>query len=308
MSSRPLIQARGLTRWFGPVIALNDVQLSIQAPIVGLLGPNGAGKSTFIKLLVGLLKPSLGNLALLGQKPWANRDLAARLGYCPERHRFWEDMTARQFVQILLRLHGFDSSSACSTADSALERVHLGQVGRRRIKTLSHGMRQRLKLAQALAHQPEIIVLDEPLTGLDPIQRSMVISLLKEEAQRGVFVIVSSHVLHELEAMTRHIVMLNRGRVVAEGELEQIRALIDSHPHRIALVAAKARELGQQLLGQQHVTRIEVDKDRVVVETRNADECYDRIAELALGGDFHIEQMYSLDDNLEAVFKYLVEG
>ncbi len=308
MSSSATIDASGLTRWFGPVIALNDVQLSVQAPIIGLLGPNGAGKSTFIKLLVGLLKPSLGTLLLMGQQPWQNDDLAARLGYCPERHRFWNDMTALEFVQLLTRLHGFDASLSLSTAHDALSRVELEKMAMRKIKTLSHGMRQRLKLAQALAHKPEILVLDEPLTGLDPLQRSMVISLLKEEARKGVFVLVSSHVLHELEAMTRHIVMLNRGRVVAEGELEKIRELMDSHPHRIALVAKRLRALGQELLGHDDVVRVEVDDRKIVIETRRPDECYDRIGKLALDGDFQIEQMYSMDDNLEAVFKYLVEG
>jgi len=169
-------------------------------------------------------------------------------------------------------------------------------------------MRQRLKLAQAVAHRPRVLVLDEPLTGLDPVQRARAIDLVREEAQAGVRVLVSSHVLHELEAMTDRIVLLHRGRLVAEGAVARIRDLIDAHPHRIALVADRPRPLGQELLAADDVVRVEVDDQRVIVETRQPDACYARIGRLAVEADFGIQEMVSLDDNLEAVFRYLVHG
>jgi ABC-2 type transport system ATP-binding protein len=300
-------QAIGLTKWYGQVIAVNDLSFTADAGIVGLLGPNGAGKSTLIKLLVGQLRPSSGRVLLGGQVPWANPSLTARLGYCPEHDRFYEDLSALDFVVVLTRLHGFGSARAEALSRAALERVDLTGQADKPVRALSHGMRQRLKLAQALAHRPQVLVLDEPLSGLDPIQRLRLISLLRAEAEAGTQVLVSSHVLHELEAMTDHILLINRGRMLAEGAVERIRALIDDHPHRIALTVDRARELGQVLLGHEDVVRVEVDGDRVVIETAAPDACYDRIGELACEGEFQIKAMVSLDDNLEAVFRYLVQ-
>ncbi len=303
----PGLAASGLTKWFGQVIALNDLSFTVDAPIVGLLGPNGAGKSTLIKLLVGQLRPSRGSVRLLGQRPWANRGLMARLGYCPEHDRFYEDLTAAGFVTVLTRLHGFSGREAARLAGEALERVGLADQAGRPVRSLSHGMRQRLKLAQALAHRPEVLVLDEPLSGMDPSNRGRTIEMLKFEADRGVTVVVSSHVLHELEAMTSQILLINRGRMVAEGQVRKIRELIDAHPHRIALAAGRPRELGRELLLHEDVVRVEIDAGRLIVETRSPDACYDRIGELAAQGDFQIRSMVSLDDNLEAVFRYLVQ-
>lgn len=303
----PRLEAEGLTRWYGQVIALNDIGFAARAPIVGLLGPNGAGKSTLIKLLTGQLRPSKGSVRLLGEEPWMNPRLMARLGYCPEHDRFYEDMPAMEFVRVLTRLHGYGDRDARTLARAALEQVELLAAADRPCRALSHGMRQRLKLAQALAHAPEALVLDEPLSGLDPVQRARCIELLTGLGARGVSVIVSSHVLHELEAMTQHILLLHRGRMLAQGEVGRIRELIDAHPHRIALTAARARELGRELLGFEDVARVEVDGQRLVVETRTPDRCYERIGELAASGAFGVSAMTSLDDNLEAVFRYLVE-
>jgi len=301
------VQASGLCKWYGPVVALNDLGFAVQAPVVGLLGPNGAGKSTLLKLLCGQLRPSKGEVRLLGEAPWDNRRLMARLGYCPEHDRFYEDMPALEFVALLTRLHGFDSPDAARLARAALAEVELEEVAARPIRALSHGMRQRLKLAQALAHGPEALVLDEPLSGLDPLQRARVIELLRRLGDRGVSVLISSHVLHELEAMTDHILLLSRGRMLAQGAVGEVRALIDAHPHRIALEAARPRELGRELLSFEDVVRVELEGARVVIETRSPDTCYERIGELAASGAFGIRAMLSLDDNMEAVFRYLVQ-
>jgi ABC-2 type transport system ATP-binding protein len=302
-----MFQSTGLTKWFGQVIAVNDITFQSRAGIVGLLGPNGAGKSTLIKLLSGQLRPSKGEVRVSGQTPWGNRRLLSSLGYCPEHDRFYEDLTPLQFVSLLTRLHGYPADEARKLSGEALELVELTQKIDKPIRTLSHGMRQRLKVAQALAHQPGWLVLDEPLSGMDPVGRARMIRLFRNKAEEGTAVLVSSHVLHELEAMTTDILLLNKGRLLAQGQVQAIRELIDSHPHRIALQADRLRDLGRELLKYDDVVRVEVSGERIVVETRSPDTCYTRIGQLAAGGDFHVGSMVSLDDNLEAVFRYLVK-
>jgi ABC-2 type transport system ATP-binding protein len=301
------IEAGGLTKWFGQVIAVNDVTFENRASIVGLLGPNGAGKSTLIKLLTGQLRPSKGKIRVLGENPYDNRRLLSMLGYCPEHDRFYEDLSPFQFVLLLTRLHGIDQKQAEKLADQALEMVELTDKRNSPIRSLSHGMRQRLKVAQALAHKPKWIVLDEPLSGMDPVGRAKMIKLFREQAESGATVLVSSHVLHELEAMTSDILLINRGRLLAQGKVQGIRDLIDGHPHRIALVADKPRDLGRELLKFGDVIRVEVHDEKVVIETHTPDVCYTRIGDLAVSGDFQVNSMVSLDDNLEAVFRYLVK-
>jgi ABC-2 type transport system ATP-binding protein len=307
MTESAQIVAGGLTKWFGQVIAVNDVTFENRAAIVGLLGPNGAGKSTLIKLLTGQVRPSKGQVRVLGEDPWDNRRLLSILGYCPEHDRFYEDLTPFQFVELLTRLHGVDRRQASKLSDESIELVELTEKRNSPIRTLSHGMRQRLKVAQALAHKPKWIVLDEPLSGMDPVGRAKMIKLFRRQAEAGATVLVSSHVLHELEAMTSDILLINRGRLLAQGKVQSIRDLIDGHPHRIALTADKPRELGRELLKFGDVIRVEVHNERVVIETHTPDVCYTRIGDLAVGGEFQVKSMVSLDDNLEAVFRYLVK-
>ena len=301
------IEAVGLSKWFGQVIAINDLGFSTNAPVIGLLGPNGAGKSTLIKILVGQIRPSQGVIRVFGHKPFQNRRLLSVLGYVPEHDRFYEELSPLDFVSLLTRLHGYSTSKAVRLSEESLEVVGLTEKKDQPIKTLSHGMRQRLKVAQALAHKPEFLVMDEPLTGLDPAGRARMISLFSELSQKGTRLLVSSHVLHELEVMTSDILLLNRGRMVARGEVKQIRDMIDSHPHRIALQAERPRELGQALLAFEHVVRVEIEGDSLVVETSEPDKGYAEIDRLAASGEYKVRTLMSLDDNLEAVFKYLVK-
>jgi ABC-2 type transport system ATP-binding protein len=301
------IKAAGLTKWFGQVIAVNDLGFESDAPVIGLLGPNGAGKSTLMKLIVGQIRPSKGDVRVFGQTTFNNQSFLSDLGFAPEHDRFYEDLSLIEFVTILTRLHGYVQSEARKLAGLALEKVGLTEKIGQPIKTLSHGMRQRVKIAQAIAHNPKFLVLDEPLNGLDPIIKAKMIALFSELAGEGVHLLISSHVLHELEAITSDILLLNKGHMVARGEVRKIRELIDAHPHRIALTCEQPRELGCELLKLEHVIRVEIDEKKVVIETRSPDDSYQQIGQLAASDGFRITSLMSVDDNLESVFRFLVK-
>ncbi|NOZ87143.1 MAG: ABC transporter ATP-binding protein [Deltaproteobacteria bacterium] len=303
----PFLHIESMSKWYGQVIALNDIDFESDVPILGLLGPNGAGKSSLLKLLVGLSRPSRGKVEVFGLQPWQNHDLLAGLGYTPEHHKLYDRLTPIQFVSLLLQLSGYLSETAYDMAARAIEQLALGEKKDAPIHTLSHGMRQRVKLAQAIAHHPSWLVLDEPLTGMDPLGRNMTIEMVRRMAAEGTRVIVSSHVLHELEALTSDILLLNRGRLLAQGSVAEIRELIDEHPHRILIKSENIRSLGRELAGYDYVKRIEFEPGHLVVETDRPDDFYTMIGELAAGDDFIVHSMISLDDNLEAVFRYLVK-
>ena len=213
-----------VAKWYGQVIGLVDVTTEIDPGVTALLGPNGAGKSTFLKLLTGQLVPSTGTVSLFDKDPFRSSGVYRQVGFCPEQDAFYEDMTGRKFVNYLTRLHGFGAADARRRADEAIERVGMSENAHRRIRTYSKGMRQRIKLAQAISHDPQLVVLDEPLNGMDPIGRRRVIDLVKEIGAEGRSVLVSSHILHEVEAMTRELLLLYQGRVLARGTIEHARA------------------------------------------------------------------------------------
>ena len=294
-----ILETVRLNKWYGRVIALNDVTLSLDRGITGLLGPNGAGKTSLMRIAIGLMQESGGTIRVLGERPWNNPRLAVRIGYCPEHDGFYEWMTGRQFVASLARVRGI--ARADRAAADALERVRLTDVGGRRIGTYSRGMRQRLKIAQSL-------VLDEPLTGCDPLVRQELIALIKSFAQEGKSVLVSSHVLHEIEQLTRRIALVHRGRLVAEGDIREIRGLIDRHPHTVQVKTAKPRELAAALAAVPEVVEIRFADDVVWVRTNRPDAFYGRLPALALEKGCPVTQIESPDDNLEAVFRYLTES
>ncbi len=303
----PIVQAEHLSKWYGQVSGLNDVTVSIPPGITGLLGPNGAGKSTFMKLMTGQLKPSQGTIRVMGTTLWDTPSAYARVGFCPEQDAFYERMTGREWVAALVTLNGFSDAEADAAARRALEIVDLTEAGEKKIGAYSKGMRQRVKLAQALVHDPDILILDEPLTGMDPLQRRKTIRLVKDWAKRGRHVIVSSHILHEIEAMTSNILLITNGRILAEGNVHQIRDLIDTHPHTVHVKAAEPRALAARLLDDPAVTRMAFEDGALVVETRQPDAFYQRITSLAASGDAGaIAEVTSPDDNLQAVFSYLV--
>ena len=304
-----IVTADHLSKWYGQVIGLNDVTLTVPAGITGLLGPNGAGKSTFMKLVTGQLKPSKGDVRVLGEPIWGNPALYFRIGFCPEQDAFYDRMTGLEWVSALVRLNGPSQPEADALARRALDAVDLADAAGKKIGAYSKGMRQRVKMAQALAHDPQLLILDEPLSGMDPIGRRKTIKLIKDWGRAGKSVIVSSHILHEIEAMTSNILLINQGRILAEGNVHQIRDLIDEHPHTVYIKADQTRALAREFLAFDDVLSLRFEDQAVVVQTGRPDAFYARLTTLAASGDLGtIHEVTSPDDNLQAVFKYLVKS
>ncbi|HVW05200.1 MAG TPA: ABC transporter ATP-binding protein [Vicinamibacterales bacterium] len=307
--SAAVLAAEHLSKWYGQVIGLNDVTVSVPPGITGLLGPNGAGKSTFMKLITGQLRPSKGSVHVLGEPIWNNPRLYFRIGFCPEQDRFYERMTGLEWVSALVRLNGLGEREAREAATRALEAVDLLDAASKRIGAYSKGMRQRVKLAQALVHDPELLILDEPLSGMDPLARRRTIRLIRDWARQGKSILVSSHILHEIESMTTNILLINNGRILAEGNVHQIRDLIDEHPHTVYIRASDPRRLAREFLTHADVISLRFEPGAVVVETGEPDAFYGRLTELVAAGECGaVEELTSPDDNLQAVFKYLVKS
>jgi ABC-2 type transport system ATP-binding protein len=298
-----------LSKWYGQVIGLNDISLNVAPGVTGLLGPNGAGKSTLLKLITGQLKPSKGSVQVLGEPVWGNPGIYRRLGLCPEQDAFYDRMTGLEWVTALLRLQGYTDRDAQRLAAAALEQVDMQGAAGKRIGAYSKGMRQRVKLAQAIAHSPELLILDEPLSGMDPLARRKVIRLLRTWAASGKNVILSSHVLHEVEALTSNILLMHNGRVLAEGNVHQIRDLIDEHPHTVCIRARHPRELAQQLVAHDDLLSLRFEDESLYIQTAKPDLFYSRLTEMAAAdGSGEILEVTSPDDNLQAVFDYLVKS
>jgi ABC-2 type transport system ATP-binding protein len=304
----PVVAFHELSKWYGNVIGVNKLSLEIRAGVTGLLGPNGAGKSTLLQLATGQLRPSQGSVRVLGQEAWNNPSLNRFIGLCPEQDAFYEWMTGWDFVQTCARLSGLRRREARDAAQRTIESVGMTPHQGRAIRGYSKGMRQRIKMAQCLVHDPDVLFLDEPFTGTDPVARRDLMDIVLKLGDEGKSVIVSSHVLHEVQSLTPEIVLLNHGRLVAEGHVREIRDLIDKHPHHIVLVCDDFRQLASRVVGWPDVEGVRVmeGESGLMVETRAPDAFYGRLPALSLEDGLAIKAVYSDDDNLEAVFKYLV--
>lgn len=302
------LRARGLSRWYGEVVGLNDVSFEVEAPVVGLLGPNGSGKSTLFHVATGQLKPSGGSLEVLGETPWRNPQLMASIGFVPESDSFWEWMTGRGFVEYLTRLHGHSPADASRLAADALRAARLDEAAwDRPVGTYSRGMRQKAKIAQAIAHSPRLLVLDEPLTGADPLSRRHINELIRQKSREGVAIIVSSHVLHEVEALTDEVLVLSRGRLAARGDVREIRALIDEHPHKVRIVASEPRALAREVVSLSGVVSVALEDKTLLVETRSPEELHAALPKLCLDRNIRLTHLEAADEGLQAVFDYLFE-
>jgi len=310
VSGAPLVEASGLSKWYGQVVGLNDVTVTVGRGVTGLLGPNGAGKSTFLRLVSGQIIPSRGTIRVLGERVFGNARLFTRLGVCPETDAFYESMTGLDFARAMLRLAGFAREEADRRARAAIARVGLDPDLKKKIAAYSKGMRQRLKLAQALAPEPEALVLDEPLNGLDPVGRAAMVALIRDCGQRGISVLVSSHILHEVEAMTDQILLIHQGKLLAEGKIREIRELLDRHPHHVRVACSEPRRLASRLAAHADVVRLafEADGATLVVETTKPDEFYSRLPKILRQDAISLASLESTDDGLEAVFRYLVSA
>lgn len=301
------VEAQDASKWYGEVLGLNGFSASFGSGITGLVGPNGAGKSTLFKCLIGQLRVDQGSLRLLGEDPWNNVDLKRRLGYCPESNQLYGWLTAEKFVEALLRLNGLKPPDARKAAREGLETVGLTAAKDRRLRTFSRGMRQRAKLAQALAHGPEILILDEPLSGADPVARVQILDTIARFARDGGHVLMSTHVLYEVERLTKNIVLIHNGKSIASGDVQAIRALIDAHPHAVRIETPAPRDVAQALAGLDHVASIEFPTPaEVLVRTRKPDAFYRDLPGIVLDRGLDVRGLESPDDSLEAVFRYLV--
>jgi ABC-2 type transport system ATP-binding protein len=301
-----VIELRNLSKWFGDVVAINDVSLDVDSGVTALLGPNGAGKSTLLRVLCGLTKASQGTVRVLGEDPRANPSLGGRLALVPQQEALPEKLTGHRFVSLMAALSGIDQPTKAATA--AIERVELDPADTRPVKTYSKGMRQRIKVAQALVGEPEVIVLDEPLEGLDPRQRLLMIDLFRSLGAEGRTVLVSSHVLEEVERFGSRVVVLAQARLAAEGDFREIRELMDDRPHSIRVSTDDPRALGNALVSVGAVSQISFPVEgRVLCQTENVAAFRTEVVNQARAIGARLTEVRPMDDDLESVFRYLVE-
>jgi ABC-2 type transport system ATP-binding protein len=304
-SSEPRIELVKVSKWYEEVLGLNEVSLDLGPGVVGLLGPNGAGKSTLIKLVCGMLAPSLGVVRVNGTPPFDRPGVMRRVGLCPEQDPVYPDASAWEALTFLTGLHGYGRAEARSRARRALERMGLEQALGRSVAGYSKGMRQRFKLAQALAHDPDVLVLDEPLNGLDPPGRRFVGEVIRALGESGRCVLVSSHVLHEVDTLAQRMIVLSLGRVLADGSSRTLREEMKEIPLTIRVRGSDPAALASVLItlpGVQSVGRLD---QGVQVITLDAPLLFDRIADLAGEGRVPVAAIETMDEDLEAVFRYL---
>ncbi len=300
-----IIQAHSLSKWFGEVVAVNNLDLVIEEKVIGLLGPNGAGKSTVIKLALGLYKPSRGEIRVFGERPRNNLEVLRRIGYCPETDNFFENATGFEFVYYLNLYWGMSTRQARAAAEHACELTRMTARMHDPIETYSKGMRQRIKIAQALSTCPELLFLDEPMNGLDPRGRDEMYALIQSLADAGMTVIVSSHILYEIERITDSVALIFKGSLLAQGRVRDIRNLIDAHPHAIRVETDAPRETAATFVSFPAVTAIDFDEKGFVMRTRDANLCYDTLNDMMVRGDNRIRAIECADDSLQSVFDYL---
>jgi len=308
-AERTTIATTGLTKRYDDIVALEEVSLELADDAIGLLGANGAGKSTLMRALLGLVEPDAGTARLLGIDAAARGlELRRRIGYMPEHECLPSWMTARDLVVHLGELRGLPRRIAVLRTSEVLFQVGLEEERLRLIGTFSTGMRQRVKLAQALVHSPELLLLDEPLNGLDPVQRRHVVELIRRLGAEGRTVLVSSHVLHEVERMAPRVVVLVNGRLVAEGETGAIRDLIRDRPRTLRIAAGGAAQaLARELVGEGLASGVRIDNGALVVETGDMDALGRRLMPLARDLSATVDRVEPLGDDLESVYTYLTD-
>jgi len=295
-----------VSKWYGPVIGVNQVTLELRPGITGLVGANGSGKTTLLRLASGQIRPDLGGVQVSGRDAWTAQ-AKRHIGYCPELDTFYEEMTGRCFVETMARMFGYSARDARRRTAETLTLVGMADRADASLGGFSKGMRQRIKLAQALIHDPELLLLDEPLSGIDPIGRRESLELFRELARRGKCLLVSSHELEELEKLTDHVAIMARGRIAAVGTLTQIRDLLDDHPLTIRVSCDQDRRLASALLDLPDVVGVEMQNGAgLLVRARNPRRFFQQLTALILEEDFDVRHLETLDDSTHAVLGYLL--
>ncbi len=305
-SGNPMCQFTSVSKWYGPVIGVNDVSLEIQPGITGLVGHNGAGKSTLIKLLTGQLRPSLGDVRVSGKVAWSP-GAKRHIGYCPDVDAFYEEMTGRAFVRFIARLHGFRRGAAIDRADEVVNQVGMDERADRRLGSYSKGMRQRIKLAQALVHDPDLIVLDEPLNGVDPVGRLEMTRLFRKLVEQGKAILLSSHILDEMDKLADSILFICRGRILASGTLQEIRAMLADHPTKVRVGTTDVRSMAVELMRMPTVNSAELDDGEILLEVEHPTAFFRSFGELVVREGVDVDRLEVVDASTEAVFDYLME-
>jgi ABC-2 type transport system ATP-binding protein len=301
------VQFENVSRFYGEVLGVNRITLAIPPGITSLVGPNGAGKTTLMNLVTGLIQPSCGSIRVLGISPSDPEKLCRLVGYATQFDSFPKGLTGYQFIYYFLRLFGYSSTECARLTTVAVERVHLGEAAARSVAGYSKGMRQRIRLAQALAHDPRVLVLDEPLNGLDPMVRAETISLFRQFAAEGRHVIVSSHVLHEVDMISDQVILLNGGYVVAEGQIHGVRNEIQERPIQILIRCDQPNAMASKMFEQDHVVEAQLlpDGSGLLIKTRDAERFYRKLNQIALG-DIRIEGVAPADADVNSVYEYLI--
>ncbi|HEX8456597.1 MAG TPA: ABC transporter ATP-binding protein [Pyrinomonadaceae bacterium] len=305
-----LIVFEDVSKFYGEILGVNRVNLSIVPGITSLVGPNGSGKTTLMNLMTGLLKPTRGRISVLGTSPDNPEELFRKVGYCAQFDSFPRGATGREFIEFYLRTHGATGRAVENLTHQALERVSMLEAADRKVAGYSKGMRQRIRLAQSIAHNPAVLILDEPLNGLDPMARAEIIRLFRQLAAEGLYLIISSHILHEVDMMSDSVVLLNNGYVVAEGNVHGVRDEIVEQPMQILIRCDRPQALAARVFEQEGVVeaRLHDDRQGLFVKTRRPDEFYLLLNRVVVESDLKIESVAPADDDLNAVYQYLISS
>jgi ABC-2 type transport system ATP-binding protein len=305
-----LITFNNVSRFYGEVLGINKVSLSIPPGITSLVGPNGSGKTTLMNLMTGLIRPTQGEMSVLGVAPDHPEKLCRLVGYCAQFDAFPKGLTGFQFIYSFLRLYGYSHAECEERTTAALHRVNMFGASNRHVAAYSKGMRQRAKLAQAIAHDPQVLILDEPLNGLDPMARAETIALFREWGEKGRHVIVSSHILHEVDAISDQVILLSHGYVVAEGEIQGVRSEVKEQPMQILVRCDRPGMLASRLFEQDHAVeaKIAADGKGLLLRTKDADNFYLTLNHIVLDSGLEVESVAPADDDVNSVYQYLIGG
>jgi ABC-2 type transport system ATP-binding protein len=297
-----------VSKFYGEVLGVNNVSLSLPPGVTSLVGPNGSGKTTLMNLVTGLVRPTQGRVSVLGLTPDEPEEFFRHVGYCTQFDSFPKGVTGFEFINQSLRLRGLTGAEASRLTSEAIERVNLNEAAHRRVAGYSKGMRQRIRLAQSIAHHPTVLVLDEPLNGLDPMARSESIALFEALGKQGMHVVISSHVLHEVDKISDQVVLMSYGYVVAEGQIHGVRTEVKEHPMQILVRCEKPGLLAARLFLQDHVVEAKLNNDGkgVLIRTKDADQFYQLLNKIIAEEDFAVDTVAPNDDDVNSVYQYLI--